>query len=77
MAVSTRGARRTGPSRIDAKAAHPDLSWWQFLHIELLALAFLLVWLPIYALMSPEQLNSLLTKLMEFAQLIRMAKGEL
>jgi hypothetical protein len=64
-----------------AKAARPDLSWWQFLHVNPVALAIglavLLVLLPIIAAMSPEQHNNLLYSLLEFANLIRMAKGEL
>jgi hypothetical protein len=63
-----------------AKAARPDLSWWQFLRIELIAVAILLVWVPIFAAMSPEQRNSLLNNLffalLALADLIRMAKGQ-
>src|SRR5437899_2470252 len=49
-----------GWSRLSrAKAARPDLSWWQFLHVHFIALAVVLVWLPIFAAMSPEQRNNL------------------
>ena len=58
-----------------AKAARPDLSWWQYLHVELIAVAILLVWLPIFAAMSAEQRKSLVDWLLELAQLIQMAKG--
>jgi hypothetical protein len=59
-----------------AKAARPDLTWWQFLHIELVALAIMLVFFPIFAAMSAEQHKSLLTAMLELANFLRMARGE-
>jgi hypothetical protein len=59
-----------------AKAARPDLSWWQFLHVDLIALVSLLVMFAVLATISMEQLKSLLDALLELAHLISMAKGQ-
>src|SRR5262249_24224569 len=48
-----------------AKAARPDLNWWQFLHHELIGLAILLVVLPIFAALSEEQRHGLFQSLLD------------
>jgi hypothetical protein len=62
------------------KAARPDLSWWQFLDVDpivlAMTLAILLVWIPVFAAMSPEQHNNLLNSLLELVNLIHVAKGQ-
>jgi high-affinity Fe2+/Pb2+ permease len=60
-----------------AKAARPDLSWWQFLHGDLIGLGLAVVLLSIVAALSPEQRNSLMNSLLEIVNLISMAKGQL
>jgi len=58
-----------------ARAARPDLSWWQFLQGDLIGFVIGLVLLSIVAALSPEQRNSLMNGLLELAHLISMSKG--
>jgi hypothetical protein len=66
-----------GWSRLQrAKAARPDLNWWQFLHSELIGLGVVVVLLPSLAALSAEQRNSLVKSLMDLANLVSLVKGE-
>jgi hypothetical protein len=67
-----------GWSRLQrAKAARPDLSWWQFLHVELIGLGIAVVLLPALAALSAEQRNGLVKSLMDLANLVSLVRGQL
>jgi hypothetical protein len=58
-----------------ARAARADLTWWQFLHVEAVALGLILLLLPMWTVMTPEKRNDLGRSLMELVQLIHHVKG--
>jgi hypothetical protein len=58
-----------------AKANRPDLTWWQFLHDDLIGLGIVVVLLAVFVALSAEQRDGLLRSLREFVDLISIARG--
>jgi hypothetical protein len=60
-----------------ARAAQPALTWWQFLHAELIGVGVAVLLLPVWAALSPEQRDSLMRSLLELADLVTVLRGRL
>jgi hypothetical protein len=58
-----------------AKANRPDLTWWQFLHNDLIGLGIGVVLIAGFLALSPEQRDGLVRSLREFADLVSIARG--
>jgi len=58
-----------------AKEVRPDLTWWQFLHNDLIVLGICALLLTAAAAMPREQLDALLQSLREFAETLYIARG--
>ena len=58
-----------------AKATHPDLTGWQFLHDDLIGLGIGVVLMAVFVALSAEQRDGLLRSLQEFAELVSIARG--
>jgi hypothetical protein len=58
-----------------AKAARPDLTWWQFLYADLIGLGLGAVLMAGFAAMPPEQRDGLVRSLQEFIDVVSAARG--
>jgi hypothetical protein len=58
-----------------ARLAHPELSWWGLLHIDLIMIGFVLLIIARLASMPPEQRNILVRSVNESADWLRIACG--
>jgi hypothetical protein len=59
----------------EAKASHPELSWWRFLRSDLICLGLIAAFLAVFAAMSKEQRDDLARSMREFYDLIEAGRG--